>query len=544
MNTRPWGRTALIGTAVFVSIALSACSANGQSATTPSPTAATPVAGGDLTFSIANDPISLNPSGTGSGNDTLYVTRQLVDSLLYQNPKTNELEPWLATSWTANADATVFTFVLRDDVTFSDGTPLTAATVKATFDDIIAAGPKSQAVSSFVGYKQTVAVDAHTVEVDFSTPNAAFPNSTASVALGIVGASTIATPYDDRATGTAVVGTGPFVLTSYTKNVATKLAKRTGYAWSPEALGATGEAHLDSVTFQVVPEPAVRTGSLTSGQVDVIGGVQPVDIDSIAASGFPIVDRGNPGVSFGEYFNVSRPIVSDIAVREAIAHATNAAEIRDTALNDKFAVGTSILAKTTPGWADESSYFAFDTAKAASLLDAAGWKAGADGIRAKDGTRLSLVVNWITNFGPNQTSLELLQQQLKKVGIEITLQGGDVPSFLERQKSGDFDISWQNLSRADGDVLRTTFSSAASNTLKISDPTLEALLQKQLASGDATARNAVLADIQKRIAGQYYQIPVHELTSILAEQPTVNGVSLGADSRLDQLTAAWKSARK
>ena len=227
---------------------------------------------------------------------------------------------------------------------------------------------------------------------------------------------------------------------------------------------------------------------------------------------------------------------------EAIARATNAAEIRDTSLNDEFNVGTSILAATTPGYADESSYFEFDPDESAKLLDGAGWELGADGIREKDGTRLSLVVNWITNFGPNQTSLELLQQQLKDVGIELTLQGGDVPSFLEKQTSGDFDISWQNLSRADGDVLRTTFSSAAANTLRIDDPTLEALLQEQLATGDQSARATVLADAQERIASQYYQIPVHELTSILGTQPTVNGVTLGADSRLEQLTGAWKSA--
>jgi peptide/nickel transport system substrate-binding protein len=542
MISTSWGRTALLGTAFALTVALSACSASGPASDPTAGTDADPVVGGDLTFAIGNDPLSLNPSGTGAGNDTWYVTRQLVDSLLHQNPDTNELEPWLAKSWEANADATVFTFVLREDVTFSDGTPFTAADVKATFDDIIAAGPKSQAVSSFVGYQATTVLDEHTVEVSFSSPNAAFPNSTSSVPLGIVGAATLAVPYDDRATGDAVVGTGPFVLGSYTKDVETVLERREGYAWSPASRELDGEAFLDSVTFQVVPEPAVRTGSLTSGQVDVIGGVQPVDVDTLTASSFPLVTRGNPGVSFGEYFNVSRPIVSDIIVREAIARATNAAEIRDTALNDEFNVGTSILAATTPGYADESSYFEFDSKESAKLLDGAGWKLGADGIREKDDTRLSLVVNWITNFGPNQTSLELLQQQLKDVGIELTLQGGDVPSFLEKQTSGDFDISWQNLSRADGDVLRTTFSSAAANTLRIDDPTLEALLQEQLATGDQAARASVLADAQERIASQYYQIPVHELTSILGTQPTVNGVTLGADSRLEQLTGAWKSA--
>jgi peptide/nickel transport system substrate-binding protein len=540
MNRTNRGRTALLGTAFALTVALSACA--GGSAGPATGTDAEPVAGGDLTFAIANDPISLNPSGTGSGNDTWYVTRQLVDSLLYQNPDTNELEPWLAESWEANADATVFTFTLRDDVTFSDGTPFTAADVKSTFDDIVAAGPKSASLSAFVGYRDSTVIDEHTVQVTFTAPNAAFPNSTSSVGLGIVGAATLAVPYDDRADGAAVVGTGPFVLNSYAKDVETVLDRRDGYAWSPASRELTGEAYLDSVIFQIVPEPAVRTGSLTSGQVDVIGGVQPIDVDTLTASNFPLVTRGNPGTSFGEYFNLSRPIVSDIAVREAIARATNGAEIRDTALNDEFNVGTSILAATTPGHADQSEYFEFDPDAAATLLDDAGWTIGNDGIREKDGTRLSLVVNWITNFGPNQTSLELLQQQLKDVGVEVTLQGGDVPSFLERQTSGDFDISWQNLSRADGDVLRTTFSSAATNTLRIDDPTLEALLQEQLATGDEAARTTVLAQVQERIASQYYQVPVHELTSILATQPDVAGVSLGADSRLDQLTGAWTSA--
>lgn len=522
-----------------LSIALSACAGSGVA---PEATDAL-IEGGDLTFAIANDPISLNPAGVGSGNDTLYVTRQLVDSLLYQNPETSELEPWLATEYTANDDATAFTFTLRDDVTFSDGTPLTADDVKATFDDIVAAGALSQALSLVVGYEATNVIDDHTVEVVFSTPNAAFPNSLSSVALGIVSASTVAVPFADRATGESIVGTGPFTLDHYTKDTETVLTKRDDYAWSPASRENQGAAHLDSVTFQVVPEASVRTGSLTSKQVDVIGGVQPIDVDTLTASDLPIISRGNPGVTFGVYFNVARPIVADIAVREALSYATDATEIRDTSLNELFTVGTSILAKTTPSYADESSAFEFDQDKAGELLDEAGWTIGADGIREKDGERLSLVVAWISNFGPNQTSLEVLQQQYKDAGVEITLQGGDVPKFLELQKSGAFDLSWQNLSRADGDVLRTTFSTASSNYFHLDDPTLEALLQEQLATGDQAKRSEILADAQARIAEQYYQIPVHELTSILGTQPTVKGIELGADSRLDSLVDAGKTAK-
>lgn len=527
--------------AVTAALALSACAGGATPAATSTGGDSSPVQGGDLTFAVANDPISLNPSGTGSGNDTLYVTRQLVDSLLYQNPDTNALEPWLATSYTANDDATVFTFELRDDVTFSDGTAFTAENVKATFDDIVAAGALSQAVSSFVGYESTDVVDDDTVEVHFSTPNAAFPNSTASVALGIVGDATLAVPYEDRADGAALVGTGPFTLDTYTKDVETILAARDDYAWAPEALGNTGRAYLDTVTFQIVPEASVRTGTLTSDQVDVIGGVQPTDVDTLDASGYPLVWRGNPGITFGLSFNQAHPIVADLDVREAIAAAIDAETVRDTALDEYFNVATSALAKTTPGFADQSSFFAYDPDHAAELLDDAGWTEGTDGIREKNGEKLQLQLWWITNFGPNQTSLELIQQELKAVGIDLVLRSGTVPEFLEAQQNGDFDVVWGNLSRADGDVLRTTFS-AATTRYAIEDADLEALLQEQLATSDPAARDAVLADAQERIAGQYYQIPVHELTSILGTQDTVHGVSLGADSRLNPLVGAWKQA--
>jgi len=533
--------TATAVLALSTVLVLASC-ASGSTDTASAPDSnAGPVDGGDLTFAIANDPISLNPSGTGSGNDTLYVTRQLVDSLLYQNPETNELEPWLAESYTVNEDATVFTFDLRDDVTFSDDTPLTAESVKATFDDIIAAGALSAAIGSFVGYSESVVVDDDTVEVHFKAPNAAFPQAASTVGLGIVGTATLAVPYAERADGKALVGTGPFTLDSYTKDVSTVLDQREDYAWSPASLGNDGAAHLESVTFQIVPEASVRTGGLDSDQFDVIGGVQPTDVPVLEASGRPLVSRANPGISFGLTFNVERPIVSDPAVREALASAVNALEVRDTALNDLFNVGTSALAKNTPSYADQSSYFEFDQDRAGDLLDDAGWKLGSDGVREKDGQPLTLHLIWITNFGPNQTSLELIQQQLAQVGVDLELSGSVVPDFLAKQEAGDWDIAWGNLSRAEGDVLRTQYSKATTRA-NIDDPELEALLQAQLAEPDPVKRDAILADAQEFVASQYYQIPVHELTSILGTQEAVHGVTLGADSRLESLVSAWKDA--
>lgn len=535
---RPWRARALpaVAAASVLALAMTGCAASAGAAADGS---GEPVSGGDLVIAIGNDPISLNPSGIGSGNDTWYVTRQLVDSLLYQNPDTTELEPWLAESWEVNDDATVFTFDLRDDVTFSDGEAFTADSVKATFDDIVEAGAAAAASSYLSGYAGTTVVDEDTVEVAFSAPNSAFATAAATVGLGIVGSATLAVPYDQRGDGKAVVGTGPFTLGSYTKDISTVLEKRDDYAWAPDAIGNTGAAYVDSVTFQVVPEASVRTGSLTTDQVDVAGGIQPIDVETLETQGYQVISRANPGLSFGLTFNLASPFGADATVREAIARATNAEEIRDTSLNDLFAVSTSPLSSTTPGFADQSSTYGFDAAKAASLLDGAGWVAGADGIREKNGQRLSLVLAWITNFGPNQSSLELLQQQLRAAGIEVELVGASVPEYLERIEAGDFDLAWGNYSRVDGDALRMNLSVTGADRYGIDDPELEALFAQSLTEADAASRNETFAEIQALIAEKFYVVPVHELTTIIGAGPRVHGLELGADSRLDTLTGVW-----
>ncbi|MEK6311344.1 MAG: ABC transporter substrate-binding protein, partial [Curtobacterium sp.] len=399
----------------------------------------------------------------------------------------------------------------------------------------------STAAAYFSGYRETKVIDDDTVEVDFTTPNAAFPNATASVALGIVAPTTTETPFDDRADGKAVIGTGPFTLSSYTKNTSTVLTKRKDYDWGPAARSNAGAAHLSKVTFQVVPEASVRTGSLQSGQLDAISSVQPSDVDTLESQ-YELVTRANPGQVFGLTFNQKRPLVADLAVRKAIAQAVDPKTVRDTSLNDLFKVATSVLGSTTPGYEDTSSAISYDPTAAKQALDDAGWKTGSDGIRAKDGQKLQLKLIWITNFGPNQTSLELIQQELEKIGVGLTLESGTVPQYLANLSSGDWDLAWDNSSRADGDVLRSKFSSDGAQSIGAADETLDALFTKELSQSDATERNATFAEIQQRIASQVDFVPVHELTSIIAPAKDVHGIAFGADTRLDQLTGAWKDA--
>ncbi|MCX6492290.1 MAG: ABC transporter substrate-binding protein, partial [Rhodococcus sp.] len=134
MSTRPAFLVAgLIATTATV---LAGC-AGGAATTAADAGPAQP--GGTLRYGLSGAPTCSDPAQSGT-NQTIYVTRQVVDSLTDQNPETGEIEPWLAERWEVGPDAKSFTFTLKDGVTFSDGTVLDAAAVKANFDAIIGLG--------------------------------------------------------------------------------------------------------------------------------------------------------------------------------------------------------------------------------------------------------------------------------------------------------------------------------------------------------------------------------------------------------------------
>ncbi len=491
-------------------------------------------------FALANDPTNLNPGSNVLGNDTAYVVRQLVDSLLYQNPDTGALEPWLAESYEALDEGRAYRFSLRDDVTFSDGSPLTAEAVKTTFDALVAAGADSAGAPLLVGYQSTEVIDETTAEVRFEVPNAAFPSAVATVGLGIVSPATQDVPFTERADGSAVIGSGPFVLESYVPDEATELSRRADYDWAPASLGEAEGDLIERVSFRVVPEASIRAGGLQNGEFDAIGSVLPTDVASIEAAGGLAISRPNPGVVFGLSFNTTRPGPSDPAVRSAVASAIDAEVVRDTAVTDVYAVATSSLGSTTVGWADQSDLLGADPDEAARVLDAAGWTVGDDGVRAKDGARLSLRIPYIQNFTTNLPALEVIQQQLREVGIEVELLGQGL-EYIETLASGDFDAFWSNRSFTDGDVLRTTFSSTTTQ-LHLDDPVLDALLQEQFSVVDEAQRAASQAEAQRYLIEQHYHVPVYALTSIIATGDDLAGFSFGADSRLDTLAVAARSA--
>ncbi len=385
----PYRIAAGIGAAAVLATALTAC---GGGSSSPSADAGPAQPGGTLRYGLSQAPTCADPAQSGT-NQTIYVARQVVDSLTDQDPATGELKPWLAESWETDADASSFTFHLKEGVTFSDGTPFTAESVKKNLDAIVNAlsGAKAPLGASYLaGYTGTTVIDPLTAQVDFAAPNAQFLQASSTPQLGILSDASVVRSAEERCTGN-ISGTGPFTYADYQQDKSVTLAKRAGYNWGSDVFGHDGEAYLDTIEFSVVPESGVRTGSLSSGQLDAISDALPQDAPrrskARAAGAHHVEPPGTP--PFGFQPNVTRgPLVDPPVVRSALVPAINRQELVDTVLGPNFTPATSTLASRTPRLRVAAGR---DVRPGEGEVDSGsgGLGSGADGIREKGGQKLS-----------------------------------------------------------------------------------------------------------------------------------------------------------
>ncbi|GLZ42752.1 ABC transporter substrate-binding protein [Actinokineospora sp. NBRC 105648] len=525
---------------IALALLATACGASGATDNTAAAGGA-PKPGGTLRLGISSNPDCLDPQQVGT-NAALNVGRQLVDSLTDQDPATGKITPWLAEKWEVSPDSTAFTFSLRSGATFADGTPVDAEAVRTNFDAAKKLAAKAPLASSYLAvYKGSTVVDPRTVRVEFSAPSAQFLQASSTMSLGILAPAAYQKTPEQRCQGEGLIGSGPFVFDSFKPNQQIVVSKRKGYAWGSPLWAHQGEAYLDKIEYQVVPEPGVRTGSLASGQLDAITDVQPVDEPQFTAGGFTEPVRPNPGIVFHLTANTTRGVLTDEKVRQAVSKGVNRAEVTDTVLTKNYKAATSILGSKTPLHTDLGKELAYDPDGAKALLDAAGWVPGPDGIRVKDGQRLRAAVLFSAVFNQNQTVLELLQQQLRKIGFDLAIELHTNAETTKLTNAGDYDFLWYNVTRADADILRQMFSTKATNRSKLAPGgELDTVLDQQSATVDEAVRGPAAERAQRIIVEKGYAVPVFELTQVLGVGPKAHGVEFEASSRL-RLFDAWVS---
>ncbi|WP_447877079.1 TIGR04028 family ABC transporter substrate-binding protein [Serratia fonticola] len=483
------------------------------------------------------------------------ILNQITDKLTYQNPKTLEIEPWIAESWSSNPDKTEYTFKLRPGVTFSDGTPLDANAVAKNFDTYGLGNkalrlPVSEVINN---YDHSEVIDPLTVKFYFKRSSPGFLQGTATIGSGLVSLSTLNRQYDELGDARHIIGSGPFVVSGETLGREVDLSVRQDYRWGPAKLAQQGRANLDAIKVIITPEDSVRIGALQAGQADFIRQIQAYDEKQTQDQGFTIYAAPTRGVNDSIAFRPDNPLVADIRVRQALLHATDSKQIVDTLFSANYPQAKSVIASSAAGFVDLSDKLTFDLAKANRLLDDAGWQKGSDGLRQKDGKKLLLTVYESLPQPQNKAVLQLVSQQWGKVGARLNILAGDagsrVADNLDPQKTP---ASVVEVGRADPDVIKSQFyptnrdgllqQGGTSQNSKFIDNSLNQLLLGIASEVDPAKRLQIAGEAQKYLLDQAYVIPFFEEPQVFAGAPYLKGVNFEAVGR-PSFYGAWLEKR-
>ncbi|MCA1170716.1 ABC transporter substrate-binding protein [Rothia kristinae] len=467
------------------------------------------------------------------------IARQITDTLVDQDPDTGDIVPYLARRWEVSEDGSRFTFHLRDDVTFSDGTAFTSTSVKNNFDRIIRLGSLSYIGASHLrGYQRTETPDAHTAVVVFDGPNAQFLQAATTQTLGMLADATLGKDPKDVARGD-VIGSGPYVFSEYRQGQYVLLTRREDYAWGSDARSNKGPARFRTVRAQFIPDPTTLAGAVTSGQVDIGTMLDVSTLAGIKTADLHLSQVPGKGISTPLIPFIYRPIFQDAHVRRAINAATDRQEIADRIYQGNAKAATGLLTAATPGSADLSDLLRHDPDRAVAELEQAGYtRVDADGYRHHEdtGEPLTIVFMYTGSGTTKEQMLQLLQNQWKKVGIRFDLQPRTEAQLSDYTLyDAPYDLSTWSQGRADPDVLRVVYSSFYENQsfffghpIKEVD---EALLNLQ-STTDPAKRQQASEDAQRLLLDGGYSFPLVDAYTSTAASMRLAGIPLDAENKL------------
>ncbi len=526
----------LAAATVALSLGLVACGKHSGEASareSAAPVKSKPHVGGELVFGFdgtATTQFAFDPHKCAFAPHARII-RSLFDSLVVLLPE-HRFGPWLAKSWDISTDGLDYTFHLRDDVKFHDGTRFDAAAVKFNLDRIKDPKGAYYALTDIGPYDSSKVIDDFTIQVHLTQPYAALLANLSKPTLGIVSPTAAQKSGDGFALNP--VGTGPFKFKSLTPGTELALERNADYRWEPAEAGHIGPAWLERLTFKNVPEEGTRVAVLENGQAGAVDLIPPQNIVQFQTSDkFHLIQRELLNHNYALYLNTTKAPWDDLRVRQAFR----------SSLDVETAVKTVYLGTTQRAWASLSpSIFAYDKslegswkpdrAAANRTLDELGWKPGPDGIRSKDGKRLSITL--LDTQGNREKRMDLItmfRRQAHDAGFEIKIDTVPTGSYLQKAAAGDYDLLAGSLFAPDPDVLRRIFGADKRTVLsyfKSNDPELNQLLQAGSETLDPAKRITLYAQAQRLIIDKVYSIPTYVLNYSVAAANNVQGIAIDA----------------
>lgn len=470
---------------------------------------------GTLIIAENETPENLDPANaTNSTVNQLLVG--VYDSLVQFNAGETTVSPQLATNWEASDDGLNYTFTLRDDVKFHDGTPLSAHDVVFTLERLQAA---SAAVLNDMGpYKSAEALGDHTVLMKLDAPFGPFISALSRIYI-VNKAQVEAHMEEDNARGWLAVnaaGSGPYSVKTYKPTEIVTLSAFDGY-WG----GWDGD-HVSEVVFRYISEPSTQLALLKSGEVHIAPDITVQDkLDLMEEDGFK-VDIGAAATPLYFQFNTaSDGPVGDANFRKMLAQSFDRKLHLDYVLQG---FGTMPDGPLPPNWMGHSSgtELPFDINAAKMMVDKNGWA----------GTTLK--VRYLPAIEEEQAAVEQLQSNLSQLGITLEAEGMTWPAqastVQKLDTTSDINMIYNFPSFPDPHaILNTSFNTQNTgynggyNWAQYSNPKVDALLDEAASSADQKNRASLYSEAQKIIGGDYPVITVSLPGSVVAMSNLVKG---------------------
>jgi len=474
----------------------------------------------DIVIAQAGEAPSMDPHNCYDSL-AMRIYMHIFESLL-RSDEEGRLQPALAESYEISDDGLVYTFKLRQDVTFQNGDPFTAKDVKYSFDRACASSFCAEAAAPIAS---TEIVDDYTVNVTLKYPYEAQLPFFATTYLSIINENVVNEKGDDFSIDPGLSGTGPYQFESWKKGSAVTLTRNENYYGTKPAIA--------SVVYKNITEASAGAIAVESGDVDVYLHPATVDIPNLKDSGKAAVYEKDS--YYVEYlgFNMEKAPFDKREVREAIALSFNKEDIVTVAVdNIGGSVAGSFAGPLEFGHDETLTPYPKDIEKAKALLAEAGYPDG-----------FSCTITTID--GARKKTAEAVQAALKEINIDAQVETLESGAFFDSAAKGNVEIFVTGMTTlaADADpIIYTCFSKdtiGVTNYSNYDNPEMDALLMASRADRDSASREETLKAVQKMIYDDIPAVPLYFRKTINIANPDLKGLIVEPNNFLNITNLSW-----
>lgn len=460
------------------------------------------------------------------------IFRQIYDTLIYRDVERDQFLPGLAREWQVSADGLEYTFHLRQDVVFHDGSAFNADAVGRNIERVFQPDSRASLARELLGaLKLYEILDAYTIRLRLFEPRAALLDGLAQPYLGMASPRALER-YDGLRYQYHQTGTGPFALDDYLPGERVLLRRHPGYNVNPAIYQPLTGEEIERVEFLIRPDTEAFSLPMAGDAYDVIDDAPPLMAQSLAGSSRVIlIPTEIPGQTVQFVFNTKGPHLKEREVRLALLLATNRVGIADQVFFNTSPVAWAPLSQST-GFAHTGfvNVYEFDLAQAQALLAAAGYEdSDDDGILERAGDQLSLSM-LVPPWGQLPNVASLLQREWRQIGIDLRLAPAPGNSELEALiQSGEFDLlPVRNFGVDPGILERVFLEGSPYSASRARIPALNELLIRAAQEQDPARRRSLYYEIQSLLMNEALLLPIREYARLRAVGRRVTGLRFDA----------------